>query len=187
MPAPARDSYLNIERVIAAARASGASAVHPGYGFLSENAQFAQACADAGLIFVGPPAAAIAAMGSKIVAKTRMRGAGVPVLPGYAGAEQDLKQLAAAAHTVGLPLIIKPAAGGGGKGMQIVRQERELAAALAAAQRLAESAFGDGALLLERYLAGAAPRRGAGVRRHARQPACTSATATARSSGATRS
>ncbi|MGP8034421.1 MAG: acetyl/propionyl/methylcrotonyl-CoA carboxylase subunit alpha [Steroidobacteraceae bacterium] len=151
--APARDSYLNIERVIAAARASGASAIHPGYGFLSENAQFAQACADAGLTFIGPPAAAIAAMGSKIVAKNRMRSAGVPVLPGYAGPEQDLKQLAAAAHTVGLPLIIKPAAGGGGKGMQIVRQESELTAALAAARRLAESAFGDGALLLERYLA----------------------------------
>jgi 3-methylcrotonyl-CoA carboxylase alpha subunit len=152
-PAPARDSYLNIERVIGAARASGATAVHPGYGFLSENAQFAQACADAGLAFIGPPPAAIAAMGSKIVAKNRMREAGVPVLPGYAGPEQDLKQLAAAAHTVGLPLIIKPASGGGGKGMQIVRQESELTAALAAARRLAESAFGDGALLLERYLA----------------------------------
>ncbi|HWZ62859.1 MAG TPA: biotin carboxylase N-terminal domain-containing protein [Steroidobacteraceae bacterium] len=155
-PAPARDSYLNIERVLGAARASGATAIHPGYGFLSENAQFAQACADAGLAFIGPPAAAIAAMGSKIVAKNRMREAGVPVLPGYAGPEQDLKQLAAAAHTVGLPLIIKPALGGGGKGMQIVRQESELTAALAAARRLAESGFGDGALLLERYLA--APR-----------------------------
>jgi 3-methylcrotonyl-CoA carboxylase alpha subunit len=151
-PAPARDSYLDTERIIAAARASGADAIHPGYGFLSENAQFAQACSDAGFTFVGPPAAAIAAMGSKIVAKNRMREAGVPVLPGYAGGEQDLRQLAAAAHTVGLPLIIKPAAGGGGKGMQIVRQESELTAALAAARRLAESAFGDGALLLERFL-----------------------------------
>jgi 3-methylcrotonyl-CoA carboxylase alpha subunit len=151
-PAPARDSYLDIERIIAAARASGAEAVHPGYGFLSENARFAQACADAQITFVGPPAAAIAAMGSKIVAKNRMRAAGVPVLPGYAGPEQDLKQLAAAAHTVGLPLIIKPAAGGGGKGMQIVRQESELTAGLAAARRLAESAFADGALLLERFL-----------------------------------
>jgi 3-methylcrotonyl-CoA carboxylase alpha subunit len=150
--APARDSYLDIERIIAAARASGAGAIHPGYGFLSENAAFAQACAEAQITFVGPPAAAIAAMGSKIVAKNRMREAGVPVLPGYAGSEQDLKQLAAAAHTVGLPLIIKPAAGGGGKGMQIVRQESELTAALAAARRIAESAFGDGALLLERFL-----------------------------------
>ena len=151
-PAPARDSYLNIERILAAARASGATAIHPGYGFLSENAQFARACAAEEISFVGPPAEAIAAMGSKIVAKNRMREAGVPVLPGYAGPEQDLKQLAAAAHTVGLPLIIKPAAGGGGKGMQIVRQESELTAALAAARRLAESAFGDGALLLERFL-----------------------------------
>ena len=151
-PAPARESYLDIGRIIAAARASGADAIHPGYGFLSENAQFAQACADAGITFVGPPAAAIAAMGSKIVAKNRMRAAGVPVLPGYAGAEQDLQQLAAAARTVGLPLILKPAAGGGGKGMQIVRQESELTAGLAAARRLAESAFGDGALLLERFL-----------------------------------
>ncbi|HEY2275133.1 MAG TPA: biotin carboxylase N-terminal domain-containing protein [Steroidobacteraceae bacterium] len=152
-PAPARESYLDIGRIIAAARASGADAVHPGYGFLSENARFAQACADAGLTFVGPPAAAIAAMGSKIVAKNRMRAAGVPVLPGYAGSEQDLQQLAAEARTVGLPLIVKPAAGGGGKGMQIVRQESELTAGLAAARRLAESAFGDGALLLERFLA----------------------------------
>jgi 3-methylcrotonyl-CoA carboxylase alpha subunit len=151
-PAPARDSYLNSERLLAAARASGADFIHPGYGFLSENAAFARACADAGVTFVGPPAAAIAAMGSKIVAKNRMREAGVPVLPGYAGPEQDLKELAGAAHTVGLPLIIKPAAGGGGKGMQIVRQESELTAALAAARRLAESAFGDGALLLERFL-----------------------------------
>jgi 3-methylcrotonyl-CoA carboxylase alpha subunit len=151
-PAPARESYLDIERIIAAVRSSGADAIHPGYGFLSENARFAQACSDAGITFVGPPAAAIEAMGSKIVAKNRMREAGVPVLPGYAGPDQDLKQLAAAAHTVGLPLIIKPAAGGGGKGMQIVRQESELTAGLAAARRLAESAFGDGALLLERFL-----------------------------------
>jgi 3-methylcrotonyl-CoA carboxylase alpha subunit len=151
-PAAARESYLDVARVIAAARASGAEAVHPGYGFLAENAGFAQACADAGLVFVGPPAGAIAAMGSKIVAKNRMRAAGVPVLPGYAGEEQALGQLAAAARSVGFPLIVKPAAGGGGKGMQIVRAEGELAAALAAARRLAESAFGDGALLLERYL-----------------------------------
>ena len=151
-PAPARESYLDIERIIAAARACGADAIHPGYGFLSENSRFAEACSAAGIAFVGPPAAAIAAMGSKIVAKNRMRAAGVPVLPGYAGPEQDLKQLAAAAHTVGLPLIIKPAAGGGGKGMQIVREESELTASLAAARRLAESAFGDGALLLERFL-----------------------------------
>src|SRR5882762_8212090 len=122
-PAVARDSYLSIERLIEAAR-----------------------------IFVGPPAAAIAAMGSKIVAKTRAHAAGVPVLPGYAGSEQDLEHLMREALRAGLPLMIKPAAGGGGKGMQIVREASELSPALAAARRLAESAFGDGALLLERYL-----------------------------------
>jgi 3-methylcrotonyl-CoA carboxylase alpha subunit len=155
-PAPARDSYLNIARILEVARASGAEAIHPGYGFLSENPEFAQACTDAGLTFVGPPAAAIRAMGSKILAKTRMRAAGVPVLPGYAGERQDLEHLASEAAAAGLPLIIKPAAGGGGKGMQIVRTPQELTGKLAAARRLAESAFGDGALLLERYLA--APR-----------------------------
>ncbi|HEY6924284.1 MAG TPA: biotin carboxylase N-terminal domain-containing protein [Steroidobacteraceae bacterium] len=151
-PASARESYLNIERIIEAARATGAEAVHPGYGFLSENAQFAQACVEAGLVFVGPPAAAIAAMGSKIVAKARMRAAGVPVLPGYDGSKQDLEHLESAALELGLPLIIKPASGGGGKGMRIIREESEIAPALAGARRLAESAFGDGALLLERYL-----------------------------------
>jgi len=151
-PAAARERYLNIGRIIEAARATRAQAVHPGYGFLAENHEFAQACADAGLEFVGPPAAAIAAMGSKILAKTRMEAAGVPVLPGYAGSQQDLAHLAREAERLGLPLIIKPAAGGGGKGMQIVRAAAELPTALAAARRLAESAFGDGALLLERYL-----------------------------------
>jgi 3-methylcrotonyl-CoA carboxylase alpha subunit len=151
-PAPARESYLDVERILAAARACGAEAIHPGYGFLSENAQFAQACADAGLLFVGPPAAAIGAMGSKLVAKARMQAAGVPVLPGYSGAQQDLPHLERAGLAAGMPLIVKPAAGGGGKGMQIVRQPAELGPALAAARRLAESAFGDGALLLERYL-----------------------------------
>jgi 3-methylcrotonyl-CoA carboxylase alpha subunit len=150
--APARESYLDIARILAAARVSGAQAIHPGYGFLSENPQFAQACVDAGISFVGPPARAMSAMSSKITAKTRMRAAGVPVLPGYAGAEQGLEELAREARSAGLPLIIKPAAGGGGKGMQIVREESELTAALAAARRLAQSAFGDGALLLERYL-----------------------------------
>jgi len=151
-PAPARESYLDAERILAAARASGAEAIHPGYGFLSENAQFAQACVAAGFVFVGPPAAAISAMGSKIVAKTRMQAAGVPVLPGYSGTQQDLPHLERAGLAAGLPLIVKPAAGGGGKGMQIVRAPAELGPALAAARRLAESAFGDGSLLLERYL-----------------------------------
>ena len=151
-PAAARESYLDIAALLAAARASGAEAVHPGYGFLAENAQFAEACVAAGLNFIGPPAAAIRAMGSKILAKTRMAAAGVPVLPGYAGAHQELAQLEREARGLGLPLIIKPAAGGGGKGMQIVRDGAQLAGALAAARRLAENAFGDGALLLERYL-----------------------------------
>ena len=151
-PAPPRESYLSIERILEAARATGAEAIHPGYGFLSENAQFAQACEDAGLVFVGPPAQAIAAMGSKIVAKARMRAAGVPVLPGYDGTRQDLEHLEIAALELGLPLIIKPAAGGGGKGMRIVRHQDEIAAALAGARRLAESAFGNSDLLLERFL-----------------------------------
>jgi 3-methylcrotonyl-CoA carboxylase alpha subunit len=151
-PAAPRESYLNIERILAAARATGAEAIHPGYGFLSENAGFAQACVDAGVVFVGPPAAAIAAMGSKIVAKARMRAAGVPVLPGYEGSRQDLESLRTAALELGLPLIIKPAAGGGGKGMRIVHEAAEIAPALEGARRLAESAFGDSALLLERYL-----------------------------------
>ena len=155
-PAPARDSYLDAARILAAARERAVEAIHPGYGFLAENAAFAAACTAAGFTFIGPPAASIAAMGSKILAKTRMRAAGVPLLPGYAGEQQDLAHLAREARAAGLPLIVKPAAGGGGKGMQIVREERELEGALAAARRLAQSAFGDGALLLERYLS--APR-----------------------------
>jgi 3-methylcrotonyl-CoA carboxylase alpha subunit len=151
-PAAPRESYLNIERILEAARATGAEAIHPGYGFLSEKSEFAQAVVDAGLVFVGPPPAAIAAMGSKIVAKARMRAAGVPVLPGYDGTRQDLEHLASAALELGLPLIIKPAAGGGGKGMRIVKEKGEIAEALAGARRLAESAFGDSALLLERFL-----------------------------------
>ena len=151
-PAAPRESYLNIERILEAARATGAEAIHPGYGFLSEKSEFAQACVDAGPVFVGPPPMAIASMGSKIVAKARMRAAGVPVLPGYDGSRQDLEHLARAALELGLPLIIKPASGGGGKGMRIVKDKAEIADALAGARRLAESAFGDSALLLERYL-----------------------------------
>ncbi len=151
-PAAPRESYLNFARVLEAARQTGAQAIHPGYGFLSENADFAQACVDAGLVFVGPTPSAIAAMGSKIVAKARMREAGVPVLPGYEGSRQDLDHLHSEARALGLPLIIKPAAGGGGKGMRIVRDAAHLPEALAGARRLAESAFGDGSLLLERFL-----------------------------------
>ncbi|MGH8269901.1 MAG: acetyl-CoA carboxylase biotin carboxylase subunit, partial [Steroidobacteraceae bacterium] len=151
-PPPAAESYLDIEAIIGAARASRAAAVHPGYGFLSENAQFAQACLDAGLVFVGPPPAAIAAMGSKSLAKASVRAAGVPVLAGYDGERQDVGYLEARALEAGLPLIVKPAAGGGGKGMRVVHAKEELRDALIAARRLAESAFGDGTLLIERFL-----------------------------------
>jgi len=151
-PAAPRESYLNIERILEAARAAGAEAIHPGYGFLSENAEFAAACVQAGLVFVGPPAAAIAAMGSKIIAKARMRAAGVPVLPGYEGSEQDLEHLSVEARRLGMPLIVKPAAGGGGKGMKIIRDPTQIPEALAAARRLAEGSFADGSLLLERFL-----------------------------------
>ncbi len=151
-PAAPRDSYLSVERVLEVARRAGADAIHPGYGFLSERAEFAGACAAAGVTFVGPPAAAMAAMGSKSAAKEAMRRAGVPVLPGYHGADQSLARLEAEAHGVGFPLIIKPSGGGGGKGMQIVESAAGLAAALASARRLAESAFADPTLLIERYL-----------------------------------
>jgi acetyl-CoA/propionyl-CoA carboxylase biotin carboxyl carrier protein len=153
--APAADSYLSIERVLGAARAAGAQAVHPGYGFLSENAAFARACAAAGLTFIGPPAAAIEAMGDKIRAKAAVLAAGVPVLPGYgeqAGQPATDADLAEAAEQVGFPLLIKPSAGGGGKGMRLVTAAADLAAAVTAARREARAAFGDDTLLLERYV-----------------------------------
>ncbi|MGO9426973.1 MAG: acetyl/propionyl/methylcrotonyl-CoA carboxylase subunit alpha [Steroidobacteraceae bacterium] len=148
---PAAQSYLDQARVLDVARRAGAHAVHPGYGFLSENADFAQACADAGLRFIGPPAAAIRAMGSKSAAKAAMAAAGVPVAPGYHGSEQTLERLQAEAERVGFPLIIKASAGGGGKGMQVVHGAGDVAAAVESAQRLARAAFGEDRLLLERY------------------------------------
>ena len=151
-PAPARDSYLNIEAIIKAARASGAQAVHPGYGFLSENPNFAEACAHAGLVFVGPPAAAMRAMGSKAAAKSLMVGAGVPVVPGYHGEDQDPIHLAEEAKRIGFPVLIKASAGGGGRGMRMVGEPDDFAAALASARREAASAFGDDQVLLEKYL-----------------------------------
>jgi 3-methylcrotonyl-CoA carboxylase alpha subunit len=151
--APAADSYLNIAAIIALAKRVRADAVHPGYGFLSENSAFAQACADAGLIFVGPPAAAIKSMGSKSASKAAMAAAGVPVAPGYHGSEQSLERLTQEALRVGFPLIIKASAGGGGKGMQVVNSAAEVAAAVESAQRLARTAFGDDRLLMERYFA----------------------------------
>jgi 3-methylcrotonyl-CoA carboxylase alpha subunit len=149
--APAADSYLNIGKIIALAKRVGADAIHPGYGFLSENAGFAQACADANLIFVGPAAAAIKAMGSKSASKAAMAAVGVPVAPGYHGSDQSAQRLADEALRVGFPLIIKASAGGGGKGMQVVNSAAEVAAAVESAQRLARTAFGDDRLLMERY------------------------------------
>src|SRR6202020_1138550 len=148
---PAAESYLNIDKLIALARSVSADAVHPGYGFLSENARFAQACQDAGLIFVGPPPSAISAMGSKSASKAAMAAAGVPVAPGYHGAEQSAARLAEEAARIGFPLIIKASAGGGGKGMQVVNSGAEVPAAVESAQRLARTAFGDDRLLMERY------------------------------------
>jgi len=148
---PAAQSYLDQSRLLDVARRVGADFVHPGYGFLSENADFAQAVADAGLTFVGPPAAAIRAMGSKSASKAAMAEAGVPVAPGYHGAEQSPERLEAEALRVGFPLIIKASAGGGGKGMQVVNAAAEVSAAIGSAQRLARAAFGDDRLLLERY------------------------------------
>jgi geranyl-CoA carboxylase alpha subunit len=150
--APASASYLRIDALIAAARLTGADAVHPGYGFLSERADFAQACADAGLVFIGPPPEAIRQMGDKAGAKRRMLAAGVPCAPGYLGEDQTEARLVAEAAQLGLPLLVKAVAGGGGRGMRLVRDLAELPAALAAARREAESAFGDGTLMLERLI-----------------------------------
>ena len=151
-PARARDSYLDIGRVIAAARATGAEAVHPGYGFLSENAEFAQACLDAGLVFVGPTAAMMTAMGSKSGAKALMEKAGVPLVPGYHGEAQDETTLAQAADTIGFPVLVKASAGGGGRGMRIVKSAGELAAAIVSAKREAKAAFGDDRMLIEKFV-----------------------------------
>ncbi len=153
-PPPARDSYLAIDNVIEAARRSGAQAVHPGYGFLAENPEFATACVAAGLVFVGPPARAIRAMGQKDEAKRRMDEAGVPTVPGYHGPAQDASSLQRAADEIGYPIIVKPVAGGGGKGMRIVEDADGFADARATAKREAGSAFGDERVLLEKYLFG---------------------------------
>ncbi|MBO0809051.1 MAG: ATP-grasp domain-containing protein, partial [Actinobacteria bacterium] len=150
--APAQ-TYLRGDLIVEAARATGAQAVHPGYGFLSENAAFARACQQAGLIFVGPPPAAIEAMGSKIAARELMAAAGVPVLPGaVAGTGDGADALASAAARVGYPLLVKAAYGGGGRGMRLVAGPGELAAAVASASREAESAFGDGTVFAERLV-----------------------------------
>lgn len=146
------DSYLLVDKLIAAAKASGAQAIHPGYGFLSENAGFARAIEAAGLIFLGPPASAIDAMGSKSAAKALMETAGVPLVPGYHGEAQDYETFRTAAEVIGYPVLLKAAAGGGGKGMKVVERESELAEALASAQREAQAAFGDARMLVEKYV-----------------------------------
>ncbi|MFD8760312.1 acetyl-CoA carboxylase biotin carboxylase subunit [Streptomyces mirabilis] len=151
-PAPAAESYLSVERLLEAAARTGAQAVHPGYGFLAENASFARACAEAGLIFIGPPADAIALMGDKIRAKETVKAAGVPVVPGSSGSGLTDAQLAEAAREIGMPVLLKPSAGGGGKGMRLVRDASALGEEIAAARREARASFGDDTLLVERWV-----------------------------------
>jgi 3-methylcrotonyl-CoA carboxylase alpha subunit len=151
-PPPAAESYLNIDAILDAALNSGAEAVHPGYGFLSENAEFAEACAAAGLVFIGPPASAIRAMGSKAEAKALMQRSGVPLVPGYHGEDQDPVLLIEEAQRIGFPVLIKAAAGGGGRGMRVVADASEFASALTGAKREAAGAFGDDHMLIEKYL-----------------------------------
>ncbi|SDZ75080.1 biotin carboxylase N-terminal domain-containing protein [Rubrimonas cliftonensis] len=152
-PAAAAESYLRGEAIIAAALAAGAEAIHPGYGFLSENAGFAEAVGAAGLVWIGPPSGAIRAMGLKDAAKARMEAAGVPIVPGWHGAEQDARFLAGCAAEIGFPVLIKARAGGGGKGMRLVERAADFAEALESAAREAASSFGDGAVLVEKYVA----------------------------------
>ena len=154
-PAPVGSSYLDVQAILYAARLSGAGAVHPGYGFLSENAAFCKACTDVGLVFIGPGAEAIRVMGDKRLAKERMQSAGVPCIPGYLGSAQDVDAFIAAAKAVGYPVMIKAAAGGGGRGMRLIAQESALAAGLESAGSEARNAFGDGTLYLEKALHGA--------------------------------
>ncbi|MFD7441388.1 acetyl-CoA carboxylase biotin carboxylase subunit [Streptomyces sp. NPDC059909] len=151
-PPPAAESYLSVERLLDAARRSGAQAIHPGYGFLAENARFARACAEAGLVFIGPPAEAISLMGDKIRAKETVRAAGVPVVPGSSGSGLTDDQLADAAREIGMPVLLKPSAGGGGKGMRLTRVESALLEEIAAARREARASFGDDTLLVERWV-----------------------------------
>jgi len=151
-PAPARESYLVIDRILDVARRSGAEAIHPGYGFLSENAQFADACAKAGIVFIGPPAEAMRTMGSKAASKTIMEKSGVPLVPGYHGEMQDFGTLNEAATRIAYPVLIKASAGGGGKGMRIVERPADLEAAIEGAKREAKASFGDDRVLVEKYL-----------------------------------
>jgi acetyl-CoA carboxylase biotin carboxylase subunit len=151
-PAPGKDSYLNIDKIIAAAKQTGADAIHSGYGFLSENADFAEACEAAGITFIGPSSDAIRKMGLKSTARKMMAEAGVPIVPGYDGEDQSIETLSKKAEAIGLPVLIKASAGGGGKGMRVVRDASELEAAIESAHREAEKAFGDATLLIEKYV-----------------------------------
>ncbi|MFC5418585.1 biotin carboxylase N-terminal domain-containing protein [Bosea eneae] len=151
-PAPARESYLDAQKILAVAKQAGAACIHPGYGFLSENVEFAEACAAAGIVFVGPPASAISAMGLKDAAKALVEKAGVPVVPGYHGAEQGVDFLSQEAKRIGYPVLIKAVAGGGGKGMKKVDRHEDFADALSSAQREGKNAFGDARVLVEKYV-----------------------------------
>jgi acetyl-CoA carboxylase biotin carboxylase subunit len=151
-PAPAAESYLDVAKLLAAARATNSGAVHPGYGFLSERAPFAAACNEAGLVFVGPPAAAIAAMGDKTEARRRIQAAGVPIVPGTIQPVRDTREAQREAQRIGYPVLIKAAAGGGGKGMRRIDRDAEVETAFRAAQSEAQKAFGDGGVYLEKYL-----------------------------------
>ena len=151
-PAPSTESYLRIDKILEAAKRSRSDAIHPGYGFLAESAEFAEACRSAGVIFIGPTSEAIRSMGSKREAKALVKEAGVPVIPGYDGADQDPAVLAKQAKQVGFPVLLKANAGGGGKGMKLVRKKEELSDAIASAAREGQSAFGDGTLLVEKYI-----------------------------------
>jgi len=151
-PPPARESYLSVDKLLAVAKASGAACIHPGYGFLSENAEFAEACAAAGVVFVGPPPSAIRAMGLKDRAKVLMQKAGVPVVPGYHGDQQEQAFLKRKAYEIGYPALIKAVAGGGGKGMRLVEKHADFDAAIEGAKREAASSFGDDRVLIEKYV-----------------------------------
>jgi len=151
-PAPSKDSYLNVDKIIEAAKRTCAEAIHPGYGFLSENADFAEACEAAGITFIGPSSDAIRKMGLKNTARRMMAEAGVPIVPGYDGEDQSIETLSKNAEAIGLPVLIKASAGGGGKGMRVVREALDLEAAIESARREAAKAFGDGALLIEKYI-----------------------------------
>jgi acetyl-CoA carboxylase biotin carboxylase subunit len=151
-PAPARESYLNVERILEAAKATGADAVHPGYGFFSENAGFARAVADAGLVWIGPPPTAIEKMGDKVEARKLMAAAGVPLVPGSPGTLETEEEVRAVAHKIGFPIMLKAAAGGGGKGMRLVENDKDLASAVRTVASEAKSSFGDGRFYIEKFV-----------------------------------